>query len=70
MSRKMVKSGCPTAVQLAAAAAFIGTARRSCRKAHKTRIFTSVPDSSGESRLIALFRFLKPALVLTAVRYA
>ena len=51
MPRKMARSDPSTAVQVADVTASDRTARLSCWKAGKVRIFTSVRDSSGESRL-------------------
>ena len=53
MPRKTARSSCPTAVRAPGMVTAVGTARRSCGKAGKARIFTPIQDSSGESRLTA-----------------
>src|SRR5215471_19846190 len=50
MPRKIARSSCPTAVRAPGMVTAVGTARRSCGKAGKARIFTPIQDSSGESR--------------------
>jgi hypothetical protein len=51
MPRNTARSSCPTAVRTLGMVTPVGTARRSCGKAGKARIFTPIQDSSGESRL-------------------